>query len=284
MSYNIFPSDGDTITESDWTAILNRSNARDYVERGLTVTLNGDGTIDIGAGVAFIRDSGTNQTYPVEDESGTTGVQLADTSTTNYIYLTFDPSASDIEGSVEYHIDTDQTPPAGQPSLLIAEANESTSTVTSQNQEPSVTTEEADITNESLIQAHLSSGQSLTAGNLTTLELDTTDKDERNEFDTTNNKFVPDETGYYFVHAQAKLSVSSGDEMQCRFRDTSASDLKAWYAISASGASDHVVHSHGIFELTGGNSHVMKVVNYDSSSSVDPGNSFTFLHIRRAFR
>ena len=145
MSYNIFPTDGDTITESDWTAILDRANARDYVERGLGVTLNGDGTFDVGAGLAFIRDSGNNQTYPVKDESGTTGVQLADTSTTNYIYLTFDPSASDVEGSVEYHVDTDQTPPAGQPSLLISTADESTSTVTPRNQEPSLSADQADV-------------------------------------------------------------------------------------------------------------------------------------------
>jgi len=146
MSYNIFPSDGDTVTEAEWTTILDRANARDYVERGLTVSLNGDGTFDVGAGLAFIRDTSTNQTYPVEDESGTTGVQLADTSTTNYVYLTFDPSASDVEGSVEYHVDTDQTPPAGQPSLLIAEADESTSTVTPRNPEPSVTAESTNTT------------------------------------------------------------------------------------------------------------------------------------------
>ena len=145
MSYTIFPTDGDTITEAAWTAILDRANARDYVERGLGVTLNGNGTFDVAAGLAFVRDAGTNQTYPVEDESGTTGVQLADTSTTNYIYLTFDPSASDIEGSVEYHVDTDQTPPAGQPSLLIAEADESTSTVTPKNPEPSLSADEASI-------------------------------------------------------------------------------------------------------------------------------------------
>jgi len=149
MSYTVFPTDGDTITEAEWTSILDRANARDYVERGLTVSLNGDGTFDVGSGLAFIRDSGNNQTYPVEDESGTTGVQLADTSTTNYVYLTFDPSASDVEGSVEYHVDTDQTPPAGQPSLLIAEANESTSTVTPQNREPALSADEITI-NDSL--------------------------------------------------------------------------------------------------------------------------------------
>jgi len=161
MSYNIFPSDGDTITEAEWTTILDRGNLRDYVERGLTVSLNGDGTIDIGAGLAFIRDASTNQTYPVEDESGTAGVQLADTSTTNYVYLTFDPSASDVEGSVEYHVDTDQTPPAGQPSLLIATADESTSTVTPRNPEPSVTAESVAVTGSTDLP--LSDGSDLTS-------------------------------------------------------------------------------------------------------------------------
>lgn len=138
MTFDVYPNDGDTITENRETRSRARANNSEYVERGLTITLNGDGTFDVGAGFAIVRD-GTDA-WEVEDETGTTGVALASTTTTNYIYLTFDPTASDVEGSVGYHVDTDQTPPT-TPSLFIATADESAGTTTGKNREPDVAVE-----------------------------------------------------------------------------------------------------------------------------------------------
>jgi len=316
MSYNIFPLSGDTITESDWTAILDRANARDYVERGLTVSLNGDGTIDIGAGLAFIRDSGNNQTYPVEDESGTTGVQLADTSTTNYVYLTFDPSASDVEGSVEYHVNTDQTPPAGQPSLLIAEANESTSTITPRNQEPSVSanslgndgsavqvddnlnlqgnqdvknaksisTDEASITDETLVIAYPSSDQTgLSSGTNHTVTLDATDADARNEFDTTDDHFMPDQSGKYIIAGQATLTgTSSGDQLIAKLRKAGTTN-RVLQSVSTASGSDETLFYTKIADLTAGIDYEVTAFDNNSSFDITGGVDSTFLTIRRAF-
>lgn len=141
MTFDVYPNDGDTITENRETRSRARSNSSEYVERGLGITLNGDGTFDVGAGFAIVRD-GTDA-WEVEDETGTTGVSLADTTTTNFIYLTFDPTASDVEGSAGYHVDTDQTPPT-TPSLFIATADESAGTVTEKNREPVVSAESVD--------------------------------------------------------------------------------------------------------------------------------------------
>jgi len=133
--FGIYPNDGDTITEARETRSRARGNSSDYVERGLTVTLNGDGTVDVGSGFAIVRDN--DQAWEIEDATGATGVSLATMSGTNYIYLTFHPAASDPEASAGYHVDTDQSPPS-TPSLLIAEANESSSSVTERNRDPSL--------------------------------------------------------------------------------------------------------------------------------------------------
>jgi len=59
--------------------------------------------------------------------------------------------------------------------------------------------QELSVTNETLVNVYLGANQSVTAGNWTTVNLDTENKDELAEFDTGTHQFTPDETGWYLV-------------------------------------------------------------------------------------
>jgi hypothetical protein len=147
MDFDVYPNDSDEITEQRETRGRARSNSSDYVERGMGVTLNGDGTFDVNNGMAVVRDG--TQAWEVEDSAGAAGLSLDDAGGTNYIYVTFDPTASDVEGSATYVAKDSQSPPS-DPSLLISIADASTGSVTPQNDAPagefeSLDTEDADV-------------------------------------------------------------------------------------------------------------------------------------------
>jgi hypothetical protein len=150
----------------------------------------------------------------------------------------------------------------------------------------SVSTEQASITNETLLRVNLSNVQSITAGvTWETLQLDAEEEDERNEFDTTNHEFVPDETGWYIVVLNALHNTSADqDSIGVRLQDTTAGEEKIHAGFASSGAGNVTVAALGLAELIAGNVYEAQVRNVDSDGEIRTSNDRTNLAIRSAFR
>jgi len=148
-----------------------------------------------------------------------------------------------------------------------------------------VSTEQADITNETLLDVTLNSSLALSANTFSRIPFDQVAKDERNEFDTSNNVFVPDETGWYLVSYNVRFSSpSDGDKIQAQFNDFTAGVAEINQLVSAGAASVHVIGQSRVVELTAGNTYEAKARNINSSDTVKTGSSDTYLTIRRLFR
>jgi len=92
--------DGDDLSESNLTRTAARSNATDYVERGLTVTVDaGAGTIDIGSGHCIIHDGvAAYDVFPNQ----VTDISLPAPNGTNHIFIGIDQTVDD---GIAYHVD-----------------------------------------------------------------------------------------------------------------------------------------------------------------------------------
>ena len=133
--------DGDDLDEQNLPRAAAKSNQTDYVERGLTVTLDGaNDTVDIGSGHAVIQDG--QEAYDVFPDQQT-NISLPNTGGSNYIFLVHDPATDD---DVRYHIDDDDSPPA-DPSLKIAIADTSADSVTPLHQAPAAEFDNVSVTN-----------------------------------------------------------------------------------------------------------------------------------------
>lgn len=128
MTDNVYFNDGDSISEGSLRAIQSRGLSN-YVDDGLGLTLDpGTPALDIDPGIAHLKENGSGVTLSVD---GRSGLALTD-GATNYVYLTYDPNAGDVDASVEYVINTTATPPS-TPSLLVGLADTSSDTTTAEN-------------------------------------------------------------------------------------------------------------------------------------------------------
>jgi len=78
-----------------------------------------------------------------------------------------------------------------------------------------ITTGEANITNETYIEASRSADSSRIGASVFTNPFDTEDADVRGEFDS-NLEFAPDRDGIYHFNVTIHVRGSDGDEIQCR--------------------------------------------------------------------
>lgn len=143
----------------------------------------------------------------------------------------------------------------------------------------------AEVTNETLVRATMGSDQSISASTFTKVALDAVAKDERGEFDTTNNLFIPDETGWYLVTINLRYGVGAdGDELITRLRDTTSPSTVLQVIHQAGSAADNATAVSALCELTAGNNYELQGRNSDSSDTIKSTNPDTNLTIRRAFR
>ena len=81
----------------------------------------------------------------------------------------------------------------------------------------SVSTEQADITDQESLYAYLSTDQSIGAGNLEQIEFDATRFDNKDEWNTTDNEFTANRAGTFLVSLNVRfLGPSSGDALEIR--------------------------------------------------------------------
>jgi hypothetical protein len=146
----------------------------------------------------------------------------------------------------------------------------------------SVTTDEMSVTNETKVIVELSSDQSISANSFTTVNFDSETSDNRNEFDITNNKFVPDEGGLYYVFVDmAVKNGSSGDRIDIRLSDISKSNILQNIINILDTPNTQTTSFSGIFSLNSGNDIVVQFRNNNSSCSLNAGSAATRLSIRR---
>jgi hypothetical protein len=156
-------------------------------------------------------------------------------------------------------------------------------------------TAEAWITNTTNVKTHLESSIVLTDGGFTALDMTTaqvtgpggntmTGWDNLGEWDDTNHKFIPDNSGKYFVSFQA--SVEAGTEVVLEFEDFSDSEKKKLEAQQgpASNDRDQYAGVSGLVDLVGGNDHLLQARVRDSpdgDAEITNGPHRTYLDIWR---
>lgn len=124
---------GRQLSEENLGARNKRNNSSDYVEEGLSFTVDyANNQLDISEGHVVISDSRgfSYDALPVARSD----LALTD-STTNEVFCVIDPSLGD---SIEYQIITDGSTPSGT-SLKIGEVDTSADTYTETNRDPSAT-------------------------------------------------------------------------------------------------------------------------------------------------
>jgi len=142
-----------------------------------------------------------------------------------------------------------------------------------------------EVTNETLVVVEMNSDQNIPAGSWSTVELDSVQKDERGEFDSTTFEFTPDETGYYTVLSQVRYnSPSDSDRLRMEFRDADGNSQKIFTSLSAGGAALHTPNLARAKELSAGTAYDLRAQNVDSDDTIKASNAQTFLTIRRAYR
>ncbi len=138
MSDNVYPEDHGTnsdikrVHDADFddaanqAAALHNPNATDFVEYGMHVTLNGDGTCNVTSGKAYVSadaadmaqstESRSNVTYTVETDARNS-VDLFD-GAVNYLYVNVLLTSND---AVEFVAVTSESDAPSDPSLKIAD-------------------------------------------------------------------------------------------------------------------------------------------------------------------
>src|SRR6056297_1059356 len=126
----LFQTD-DALSETNLAARRARDNSTDYVERGLGVTPDwANGKFDVSAGHAVVKNG--VKAYDVFADPRT-GLSLADSSGTNYVFLVVDPSN---RNDVTIVVNTDGSAPSN-PSLLIQKLDASAKISSAVNRRPS---------------------------------------------------------------------------------------------------------------------------------------------------
>jgi len=149
----------------------------------------------------------------------------------------------------------------------------------------SVSTGQADITNETLLSVTMSSDLALSPASNTTVTFDTVAKDERNEFDAGTHQFTPDNTGWYWVSWSLRFSnVTDTDRLRSRFQENAAADVLIFAGQSASATDNHAVGGTRLVNLSSGTAYEITAEDTDSSADIDSADSWSYLTIRRAFR
>jgi len=149
----------------------------------------------------------------------------------------------------------------------------------------SVSTEEAKITDETLIVAECD--QQLTGNSGDTFVTPSWGDvlyDERGEF--ASDTFTPDKAGWYQLHAYATFdSPNDGDRLQAALKNTTQNSFKDFgpvRAVAGTGVSAATFPLTGIFKLEAGDSYTVQVKNRDSSFDISDLTSR--LSIRSVYR
>jgi hypothetical protein len=150
----------------------------------------------------------------------------------------------------------------------------------------SVNTQEADITNETLVVANgdqIVSG--ISANTSKSPSFGDVKKDELGEF--SSDTFTPSETGFYWIFATSRIDSQPADQdaLASRLQDVTNSTTivgTPWFAASGTGVNQAFPPITSLVELTAGVDYKYQVENRDSS--FDIGANGAHLSIRRAFR
>lgn len=151
----------------------------------------------------------------------------------------------------------------------------------------SVSTDEADITNETLVLAELGSSVSISADTPTTVPFDNEIKDERGEFDTSTGQFNPDQTGWYRVSASLVPDIATdGDRVNMALYDDDAdSEIRRFAGqTSPTTTTGKLISGWVPAELTAGTNYVIKYENADSSDSLPGFKPAEWMFVRPLYR
>lgn len=154
---------------------------------------------------------------------------------------------------------------------------------------PTISSSEAEFTNETLVSVYLSSDQNINSSTVTTVELDTFDPDStqgdvRDEFDTTAFEFSPDRTGWYLVVSQITYSSGAdGDRIITDFRRKSDDTPIARNQVNRGGTNASTPPLLSILLLDSSESYELTAFNDNSSDTLGSGARSTYLKIRSVF-
>lgn len=132
MTDKVLWQDDDALSGTNLTEAVGQSQLSDFVEWGIGLTADQtNNELDVAAGKAFVMLN--NRTYAAAPDSRS-ALPLTD-GTVNHVYLQLN---TDVRNSVEYHIDTDATPPTGSgvASLKVGEVDTSAGSTTELNRSP----------------------------------------------------------------------------------------------------------------------------------------------------
>jgi hypothetical protein len=145
----------------------------------------------------------------------------------------------------------------------------------------------SDSSTETYLNLTIKNGRSAEAGETIVLGSRVLD-DARNEYDRVQQKFVPDESGRYYVETQVEYYPQQvGDRLVVLWRDVTdgingdESETKLETGISAAGEAFHYLYQGRHVELTAGNEYEWRVRNADSELRVSGGASDTYLQVER---
>jgi len=145
----------------------------------------------------------------------------------------------------------------------------------------SVNTEQASVTNETLVVLKKTTDQSLPANTQTTIDWDTEEKDITDSFNVSSNEFSPPESGYYFINYQVRFGVGSdGDILQMIFNELGGGSLLGAQTV-AGGPNSVAARLSGIVELSSSSSYTFVAENATSSDAVVGRPERTYASINR---
>ena len=136
----------------------------------------------------------------------------------------------------------------------------------------------------SLVRANLDDSQSILAGERETVQFDDLEVDTLGEWDMTNDEFVPDETGWFFVSAHVSfVSGSDGDRVLAMFFDKNGGSAELRSEIEGADPSGQVtVTISGLVQMQAGNGYDVRAENETSDDLIFSGGGMTNVSIHRA--
>jgi len=139
----------------------------------------------------------------------------------------------------------------------------------------SVSTEEADVTNESFVRGTRSTETSSISSATRTNIVDGESKDNRGEFNA-SQEFVPDKTGEYEITGQVQIggSTGTGDEIFLEVRVGSSSIRTANFDTTTNNRRYNFSFAP---ELTAGNAYTVKAYNNNSSFTINTDTYVEFI-------
>jgi len=148
----------------------------------------------------------------------------------------------------------------------------------------SVNTGQAEISNETLIRIEKTSDQSISDGVITVIDWDAKVKDERSEFNLSNNEFVPQDTGFYLFAHQVTVQPSDGDRLTSFIFDKTNGGAFQNVERNAGGGNNETLAHSAIIKVTSGEAVNFRVRNLGSNDTVKGSPSRTNCSIRSVFR